>query len=167
MAGFLTGSISILAEAIHSLLDLIAAIIAFFGVRVADKPSDRQHPFGHSKAENLSGVIEVALIFVAAAIIIFEAVNRLTVGASLEMAELGMAIMGISVVVNIIVFRHLLKVAQATNSIALEVDARHLTTDVWTSAGVMVGLVVVRLTGLAVLDPIIALAVAVFIIKAA
>ena len=167
LAGFLTGSISILAEAIHSLLDLVAAIIAFFGVRVADKPSDIEHPFGHGKAENLSGVIEAILIFVAAAIIIYEAIKRLAGVAALEMTELGIAVMGVSVVVNILVSRHLLRVARQTDSVALEADARHLTTDVWTSAGVLIGLVVVRLTGLNSLDPIIALAVAVFIIRAA
>jgi cation diffusion facilitator family transporter len=167
IAGFLTGSISILAEAIHSLLDLVAAVIAFFGVRVADKPSDKEHPFGHGKAENVSGVIEAILIFVAAAIIIFEAISKLAEGATLEMTEIGIAVMGVSVVANILVSRHLLKVARKTDSIALEADARHLTTDVWTSAGVLVGLIVVRLTGLEALDPIIALAVAAFIIKAA
>jgi len=166
-AGFLTGSISILAEAIHSLLDLVAAVIAFFGVMVADRPSDVEHPFGHGKAENVSGVIESILIFIAAAIIIYEAISKLAEGAALEMTELGIAVMGVSVVVNILVSRRLLKVARQTDSVALEADARHLTTDVWTSAGVLVGLLVVRLTGLNALDPIIALGVAVFIIRAA
>lgn len=167
VAGIITGSISILAEAIHSLLDLVAAVIAFLGVRVSDKPADEQHPFGHGKAENISGVIEAGLIFIAAGIIIYEAIKRLSTVATLELAELGIAIMAVSVVVNIFVSRHLLKVSRATDSIALEADARHLTTDIWTSAGVLVGLVVVRLTGLTILDPIIALVVAIFILKAA
>ena len=167
VAGLLTGSISILAEAIHSLLDLAAAVIAFFGVRVSDRPADEQHPFGHGKAENVSGVVEAGLIFVAAGIIIYEAAKRLITGVTVELLELGIGVMAVSVVVNIVVSRHLLKVSRATDSIALEADARHLTTDVWTSAGVLVGLVVVRLTGLVILDPIIALVVALFILKAA
>lgn len=167
VTGLLTGSVSILAEAIHSLLDLVAAVIAFFGVRVSDRPADEQHPFGHGKAENISGFVEAGLIFVAAGIIIYEAVKRLIAGVTVELLELGIGVMAVSVVVNILVSRHLLKVSRATDSIALEADARHLTTDVWTSAGVLVGLVFVRLTGLVILDPIIALIVALFILKAA
>ena len=167
VASILTGSISILADAFHSALDLVAAVIAFFGVRVSDRPADKQHLFGHGKAENISGVVEAGLIFVAAGIIIYEAVKRLIAGVTVELLELGIGVMAVSVVVNILVSRHLLKVSRATDSIALEADARHLTTDVWTSAGVLVGLVVVRLTGLVILDPIIALLVALFILKAA
>jgi len=167
VAGLITGSISILAEAIHSLLDLAAAIIAFFGVRISDRPADKQHPFGHGKAENISGVVEAGLIFVAAGLIIYEAIKRLVTGGTVELLELGLGVMAVSIVVNIFVSRHLLKVSRATDSIALEADARHLTTDVWTSAGVFVGLVVVWLTGVAILDPIIALIVALFILKAA
>ncbi len=167
VAGLITGSISILAEAIHSLLDLAAAIIAFFGVRISDRPADKQHPFGHGKAENISGVAEAGLIFVAAGLIIYEAIKRLVTGGTVELLELGLGVMAVSIVVNIFVSRHLLKVSRTTDSIALEADARHLTTDVWTSAGVFVGLVVVWLTGVAILDPIIALIVALFILKAA
>jgi len=167
VAGVITGSISILAEALHSLLDLTAAIIAFFAVRISDRPADEQHPFGHGKAENISGVVEAGLIFVAAGIVIYEAIKRLIAGVTVELLELGIGVMAVSIVVNILVSRRLLKVSRATDSIALEADAAHLTTDVWTSAGVLVGLVVVRLTGVVILDAIIALAVALFILKAA
>ncbi|MBG7617139.1 MAG: cation transporter [Chloroflexi bacterium] len=166
--GFLSGSVSILAEAIHSFLDLVAAIIAFIAVRISDKPPDKKHPFGHGKVENLSGSIEALLIFIAAGLIIYEAIGRLGDGSEhLEFLNAGIAVMAVSIVVNIVVSRRLLKVASATDSIALEADARHLTTDVLTSVGVLVGLVVVKITGIEELDAIIALLVALLIIKAA
>ncbi len=166
-AGILTGSIAILAEAIHSLLDLVAAIIAFISVRMSDKPADKFHPFGHGKVENISGVVEGGLIFVAAGIIIYEAVKRLISGSAVELVEVGIGVMAVSIVVNLVVSRHLLKISRSTDSIALEADARHLTTDVLTSLGVLIGLVAVRLTGLSLFDPVIALIVALLIIKAA
>ena len=167
IAGVITGSVSLLAEAIHSVMDLAAAIVAFISVRIADRPADAEHHFGHGKAENISGVIEGLLIFVAAGIIINEAVHRFIEGATLELIELGIGIMAVSIVVNVIVSRYLLKVSNATDSLALEADARHLTTDVLTMSGVLIGLVIVRLTGLFVLDPIIAILVALLIIKTA
>lgn len=167
LAGFFTGSVSIFAEALHSMLDLVAAVIAFFAVRVADKPPDKEHPFGHGKIENISGAIEALLIFVAAGLIISESISKITAGEELESLELGLAVMAVSIIVNVAVSRHLLKVAKETDSIALEADARHLTTDVWTSVSVFIGLGVVKLTGLEILDPIIALVVALMIIKAA
>ncbi len=167
VVGVLTGSVSVIAEAVHSLLDLVAAMIAFFGIRMADQPPDEQHPFGHGKVENLSAVAEAGLILVAAAFVIYEAVNRLRTGARVELVEVGMAVMVVSVVVNIVVSRRLYRVARATDSVALEADARHLTVDIYTSAGVFLGLLAVRLTGFFILDPIIALGVAVIILKAA
>ncbi len=167
VAGILSGSVSIIAEAIHSGIDLVAAVIAFISLRIAGKPADREHPFGHGKVENVSGTIEAGLIFVAAAFIIYEAIKRIIVGAKIEYVSIGIAVMAVSVVVNILVSRHLLRIARKTDSIALEADARHLTTDVYTSLGVLAGLVVVRITGLNILDPIIALAVALFILRAA
>lgn len=165
--GILSGSISILSEAIHSGIDLVAASIAFFCLRLAGKPADRAHPFGHGKIENVSGTIEAALIFVAAAFIGYKAIPRIVERAELEYLTLGIGIMAVSVVVNVVVSRHLLRVARETDSLALEADARHLTADVYTSLGVLVALVVVRITGLNVLDPIIALMVALFILRAA
>ena len=167
VVGVLTGSVSVIAEAVHSLLDLVAAMIAFFGIHMADQPPDEQHPFGHGKVENLSAVAEAGLILVAAGFVIYEAVNRLRTGATVELVEVGMAVMAVSMVVNILVSRRLYRVARATDSVALEADARHLTVDIYTSAGVFLGLLAVRLTGFYILDPIIALAVAVIILKAA
>ena len=167
VAGLLTGSISLIAEAIHSMIDLVAAIIAFISVRISDRPADTQHPFGHGKTENISGVVEAALIFIAAGIIIYEAAQRLINGKALELIQTGIGIMAVSIVVNMLVSRYLLKVSRETDSLALEADARHLTTDVITMAGVLVGLLIVWLTGLNILDPIVAILVALFIIKTA
>ena len=167
VAGIITGSVSLFAEAIHSMMDLAASVVAFVSVRVSDKPPDSKHPFGHGKAENLSGVIEGLLIFAAAGLIINEAVHKIIKGVYLETLELGIAIMVISIIVNITVSRYLKRVSRATDSLALEADATHLTTDVMTMAGVLLGLVIIRLTGLYILDPIIAIIVALLIIKAA
>ena len=167
VAGIVTGSVSLIAEAIHSMMDLLAAVVAFISVRVSDNPPDAKHPFGHGKAENISGVIEGVLIFIAACLIINEAVHKIIEGTSLEMLEIGMIIMAVSIIVNIVVSRYLVKVSRDTDSLALEADATHLTTDVITMVGVLIGLVVVRVTGLYILDPIIAIIVAIIIIKAA
>lgn len=167
VAGIITGSVSLIAEAIHSLMDLAAAVVAFFCVRVSDKPPDSKHPFGHGKAENISGVIEGLLIFIAAGLIVNEAVHKIIEGAHLEMLEVGIAIMAVSIMVNIGVSRYLKKVSRATDSLALEADATHLTTDVMTMGGVLIGLVIVKLTGLYILDPVIAIIVALLIVRAA
>jgi len=167
VAGILSGSVSIIAEAIHSGFDLMAAGIAFFSLRIASRPADREHPFGHGKVENVSGTIEAGLIFVAAAFIIYEAIKRIIAGAVIEYLGIAIAVMAVSVVVNILVSRRLLRIARETDSIALEADGRHLSTDVYTSLGVLAGLIVVRFTGLNILDPIIALGVALYILKMA
>jgi cation diffusion facilitator family transporter len=166
--GIISGSVSIISEAIHSSMDLIAAVIAFFSVRVSDNPPDSRHPYGHGKIENISGVIESLLIFIAAIWIIVEAVKKL-LGESIELDSiaLGSIVMFISALVNIYVSRRLYKVARATNSVALEADALHLKTDVYTSLGVAVGLGLIMLTGINWLDPIIAILVALFIIREA
>lgn len=162
--GIITGSVSIISEAIHSSIDLVAAIIAFFAVKISGKPSDDRHPFGHGKMENVSGVIEALLIFAASAWIIYEAVGRFIHPGETEALGLGVVVMAISAVVNTIVSRRLYKVARLTDSVALEADALHLKTDVITSAGVALGLALIWITGWHVLDPVIALAVAVIII---
>ena len=164
VVGAVTGSVSILSEAIHSSIDLVAAVIAFFAVKVSGNPADDRHPFGHGKVENVSGVIEALLIFAASAWIIYEAIGRFLHPGETEALGLGVLVMAISAVVNIFVSRRLYKVAKLTDSVALEADALHLKTDVITSAGVAVGLGLIWLTGWHVLDPIIALLVAVIII---
>jgi cation diffusion facilitator family transporter len=164
--GIISGSVSIISEAIHSSMDLVAAIIAYFSVRVSDNPPDSRHPYGHGKIENISGVIEALLIFIAAGWIIFEAVRKL-LGEKIELESiaLGSAVMIISAIVNLIVSQRLFKVARETNSVALEADALHLKTDVYTSLGVAIGLGLILITKINWLDPLVAILVALFIIK--
>jgi cation diffusion facilitator family transporter len=160
-------SISVLSEAVHSGMDLIAAVIANLAVIISARPPDKDHAYGHGKYENLSAIAEAALIFVAAAIIIIESALKLIQPREVGYLNAGIAVMGISALVNIAVSRKLMKVAKHTDSAALEADALHLSTDVWTSAGVFVGLILIRLTGIYLLDPLVALLVAVLIIHAA
>jgi cation diffusion facilitator family transporter len=166
VVGIISGSVSIISEAIHSSMDLVAAIIAFLSVRVSDNPPDSRHPYGHGKIENISGVIEALLIFTAAILIIIEAVKKL-LGEKIEIESIWLAslVMLISAIVNIFVSRRLYKVARATNSMALEADALHLKTDVYTSLGVSIGLGLILLTHINWLDPVIAIFVALFILK--
>lgn len=164
IAGIASGSVSIISEAIHSSIDLAAAVIAFFSVRVSDNPPDTKHPYGHGKIENISGVIEALLISVAAVWIIVEAVKKIIQGQiELEMVATGIAVMAVSAIVNAIVCRKLYKTARETGSIALEADALHLKTDVYTSAGVAAGLALIMLTDIKWLDPVVAIIVALFI----
>lgn len=174
IVGLMIGSVSVISEAAHSSVDLVAAVIAFFAVRTAGKPADRNHPFGHGKFENLSGTIEAFLIFLAAVWIIFEAVKKLRHPEPLDVAGWGVAVMLLSAVVNIAVSAMLFKVAGETESVALEADAWHLRTDVYTSVGVMAGLGAIWIgrryypnIDLRWLDPAAALGVAVLIIKTA
>ncbi|MBK5220841.1 MAG: cation transporter [Thermoleophilia bacterium] len=159
-AGAITGSIAILTEAIHSLIDLVASVIAFISVRKADEPADAEHPYGHEKVENLAATIEGMLILVGAGIIVYEATHRLVVGSSVDSLGVGMAVMGFSVVANLGVSTILYRQARAHDSAALEGDAAHLRTDALTSAGVLVGLGLVEITGNASFDSITALVVA-------
>jgi len=168
--GIALGSVSIISEAIHSGIDLIAAMIAFFSVRQSAKPADDQHMFGHGKFESMSGLIEAILIFVAAGIIIWESVQKIFgrgEGLSLHLLSIGIAVMAVSAVLNWYVSSRLMAVAKKTESIALESDAWHLRTDVYTSLGIVAGLVLIRLTGITLLDPVCALFVAAMIIRAA
>jgi cation diffusion facilitator family transporter len=165
-AGAITGSIAILTEAIHSLIDLVASVIAFVSVRKADEPADEEHPYGHEKVENLAAAIEGILILVGAAVIVYEATRRLVVGSEVESLGIGIAVMGFSVLANLFVSGYLYRQARRTESPALAGDAAHLRTDAMTSAGVLVGLGIVQITGIAAFDSITALIVAVAIVWA-
>jgi len=166
-AGAITGSVAIITEAMHSSVDLIASIVAFVSVRQADKPADDDHPYGHEKIENLAAAIEAMLILVGAGVIVFESVRRLASGSTeVHSLGIGIAVIAFSVLANVIVSTVLARRARETDSPALEGDAAHLRTDAATSAAVLVGLVVVELTGAAWLDPVIALAVAAAIVYA-
>ena len=173
VVGLMIGSVSVISEAIHSAVDLPAAVIAWFAVRVSGQPADKQHPYGHGKYENLSGAIEAALIFVAAIWIVWEAVVKLRHGGELETPGWGMAVMGVSAAMNFAVSTNLMRVGKKYDSLALQADAWHLRTDVWTSAGVMAGLAVIWIgkmvapsVNLAWVDPVAAIAVAMLIAHA-
>src|SRR4051794_5899313 len=164
VAGSITGSVALLTEAMHSSIDLIASIVAFVSVRKADEPADAEHPYGHEKIENLAAAIEGMLILVGSGVIIFEAIRHLVQGTEVDQLGIGIAVLAISVVVNVVVSGVLARRARETHSAALEGDAAHLRTDAMTSAGVLVGLALVQITGADWLDPAIALVVAVAIV---
>lgn len=167
VVGFYTGSVSVLSEAVHSLNDLAAAVLAFLAIRKADRPADHNHPFGHGKFESVSGFLEGLLIFGAAGYIAYEAVHRALAGANVEAVPLGIAVMAVSIVLNLGVSRYLNRVAKRTDSLALEADAQHLWGDVYTSAGVLVALGIIHFTGFHMLDPLVALVLAAFLCKTA
>ncbi len=166
VAGAITGSIAVITEAIHSAIDLMASTVAYFSVRKADEPPDESHPYGHEKVENVAAGIEGMLILVGAGIIIYEAARRLVDQAGVEKLGVGIAVIGFSMVANIIVSTYLYRQARITDSPALEGDAAHLRTDAFTSGGVLLALVLVETTGVDELDAITALLVAVAIVWA-
>ena len=174
VAGIAMGSVSVISEAIHSAMDLIASLFAWFAVRESSRPADFQHKFGHGKFENISGLAEALLIFIAAFWIIIEAAHKLLSPAELECAGWGMVVMLVSCAANIWVSRMLFRTAKKTDSMALLADAWHLRADVYTSAGVMFGLLVywagekfVPSVDWKWIDPAAALVVAALILKAA
>jgi cation diffusion facilitator family transporter len=162
-ASIVTGSISIRADAVHSVIDLFGVIIGYTAIRISRRPADTGHPFGHGKAENIAGVVIPILIFIAAVIIAYQAVTRLIGGEVMAMVPLGIYITAAAIVINLVVSWYALRVARATDSLALEATARDLFADVLSSAAVLVGLVLVQFTGITMLDPIVALLVAVLI----
>ncbi len=140
--GILTGSLGILSEALHSGLDLIAAVITYFSVRVSDKPADKEHQFGHGKIENLSALIETILLLVTCIWIIYEAIVRLSSGRThIEVNVWSYLVVISSMIIDVTRSRALYKVAKKHNSQALEADALHFSTDIWSSAVVLFGLI--------------------------
>jgi cation diffusion facilitator family transporter len=173
-AGIMIGSVAVVSEAVHSMVDLLAALIAMFAVKTSGKPADEDHPFGHGKFENISGTVEAILIFIAALWIIIQATNRLRTNSQLDDANWGVGAMMVAVIVNIFVSHRLFKVGRETDSVALQADAWHLRTDIYTSFGVMAGLLIIWLggriapgTNLRWIDPVAAIFVALLIINAA
>jgi cation diffusion facilitator family transporter len=174
IVGLLIGSVSVISEGIHSGVDLVAAVIAYFAVRQSGKPADENHHFGHGKVENISGTVEALLIFLAAGWIIVEAIKKLRHGEALDAPAWGIAVMFVSAIANLIVSQRLFRIGRHTGSVALQADAWHLRTDVYTSAGVMAGLAfiwagnqIMPSLDLRWVDPVAALAVALLILKAA
>ncbi len=167
VVGVITGSISVLAQAVDSFLDLFAITITFLAVVAATKPADEEHPFGHGKVENIAAVVQAVLIFTAGGLIIYSAIRRIITKTPLEMTEAGIGVMLVSIIVSLFLSRYLLKVSRATDSVAFEANARNIAADVYSAAGVLVGLVIIRFTDFAVIDPIIALLVSLVIFKSA
>jgi cation diffusion facilitator family transporter len=160
VAGALTGSIAIITEAVHSSIDLLASIVAYLSLRKADEPADAKHQYGHAKAENLAAAIEGMLILVGAGVIVFEASRRLVDSSPIENIGIGIVVIAVSAAVNLVVSSYLYRQARAHDSPALEGDAAHLRADAATSLAVLLGLVLIEVTGIEQLDSIVALMVA-------
>jgi cation diffusion facilitator family transporter len=163
-AYFTTGSVGFMSDAMESLINLIAGIIAFISLTIAARPADAKHPFGHDKAEYFSSIIEGLLIVIAAFGIIYTAVNRIYHPQPLEELNIGMALSILATLINLATSRILLHYGKKHNSITLEADAHHLMTDVWTTVGIIIGIVMVKITNWQILDPIMAIAVGISII---
>ena len=167
IVGVITGSISIIAQAVDSFLDLFAVAIIFFAISIATKPADEEHPFGHGKVENIAAIVQAMLIFIAGGLIIYSAVQRIITGNVVEMTEAGIGVMVVSIIASVFLSRYLLRVSKVTDSIALQAVAHNIAADVYSAAAVLAGLVAIRFIRLNILDPIIAILVALFILKVA
>jgi cation diffusion facilitator family transporter len=164
LVGLLTGSLGILSEALHSCLDLVAAIITYFSVRISDKPADDDHHFGHGKVENLSALLETFLLLITSVWIIYEAAHRLMTGnVKIEVTIWSYVVVITSIIIDFSRSRALMKAAKLHNSQALEADAIHFSTDIWSSSVVLIGLVCSNF-GFYYADPVAALFVAVIVI---
>jgi cation diffusion facilitator family transporter len=163
VVAILTGSLGLLSEALHSGLDLVAAVITFFSVRLSDKPPDKEHNFGHGKIENFSALVETILLFVTCIWIIYEATHRLVTGRTeIEVNIWSYIVVGTSILIDISRSRVLYKAARKYRSQALEADALHFSTDIWSSAVVMLGLICAQF-GFFFADPVAALIVALIV----
>ncbi|WP_088044305.1 cation diffusion facilitator family transporter [Bacillus sp. EAC] len=165
VVGIITGSVAIISEAIHSLLDLIASVIAFFSVKISNRPPDKEHPYGHGKFENISGTVETILIFIAGIWIIVESVQKLLHPTPIKLPFIGVIVMLIGALINWRVGKIVKKVGDETHSVAMQSNALHLLTDVYSSVGVAISLLLVSLTGWEVLDALIGIGIALYIMK--
>ncbi|WJY67530.1 cation diffusion facilitator family transporter [Corynebacterium auris] len=163
-AALVTGSVGFLSDAIESIINVIAAIVGLWALKVAAKPADDNHNFGHAKAEYFSAQVEGAMILLASVVIIYTAIERIINPQPIEQPGLGLVFSGVAALINLAVGLILMRAGKIYRSATLDADGRHLITDVWTTAGVIVGIAVVTLTGWQVLDPIIALAVGINIL---
>jgi len=167
VTSFITGSISIRADAIHSIIDLAGAVVGYICIRISRKPADEDHAFGHGKAESIAGVFISILIFVAAGTILYEAIKRLIQDEPLQTISLGIYVIAASIVVLSLMSWHAMRVARKTDSVALEAQARDMFADVLSSIAVLIGLLLVRFTGWVIADAIVALLVTALITRAA
>ncbi len=163
-AWLITGSVGLLSDAAESVVNLVAAVVAFVALKVAARPPDATHNFGHQKSEYFSAIIEGTCIAIAAVVIIVSAVERLLNPKDIESAGVGLLISVIASVINGAVAWALIRAGRRSRSVTLEADGKHLATDVWTTAGILVAIALVAITGWSILDPIVAIAVAVNIL---
>jgi cation diffusion facilitator family transporter len=159
-------SISISAQAADSLLDIFSTVITLIALNMSAAPADEEHPFGHGKAEGLAALVQAILVLGAGIFIVYSSVQRILHGTVIRPDE-GIAVMIISIIVSFILSRHLHNVARATGSTAIDASAKNISADVYSAAGVLIGLIMVRITKVAIIDPIIALIMAAFVLKAA
>ena len=165
-AGIISGSISIISEAIHSMSDCLASFLTYFSVVKSSEPADADHPYGHGKFEDMAGFIEGLLIIFASFYIVYESSKKIIFAIPTEKENtLGIAVMLIAVISNIIVSSMLFKIARESNSVSLYADGEHLRTDIYSSLGVLLGLFLIKITGYTLLDPIIAVFVAIYILN--
>ncbi len=167
VAGVLTNSLSLLASAVDSLTDIFASTVNYFAIRAAARPADREHAYGHGKAEGLAGLFQGAVIGGSGLYLGYQSVRRLLEPQPLEAEVVGVVVMAASMVASLLLVRFLRKVATETSSVALLADSAHYSTDVLANGGVLALLVVVRVTGLPILDPIVSLAISAYIVYAA
>lgn len=164
---FLSGSVSVLSEALHSVVDLFITGLQLISVRLATRPADEDHAYGHGKFENIGAALEAILILATAGVVVSQAIQHIRFPVSIAHLDLGLGVMVLSAVVNVVVSQRLAGVARAEQSPALQAETAQLRADVWTALGVAAGLLVIRFTGLTLIDPIISLMIAGLIVKAA
>jgi len=162
--GFLTNSISILASAVDSFLDVTASSVNLYSIRKSEKPADHDHKFGHGKAEGLAGLFQTFVIGSSAVYLIYLSVLRLLDGEHLVSVGWGIAVIALSMVVSFFLTRHIKRVAEETGSLILSADSLHYKFDLYTNGGILAGLLVIKITGLNIIDPIISILVAALII---
>lgn len=165
--GFLTNSISIFASAVDSLLDFAASSVNYFSIKKAEEPADKEHRFGHGKAEGLAGLFQSFVVICSSLYLIYVSIRRLFTGTTLESLNSGIMIMAFSAAFSFLVARYLKKVATDTESIALGADSLHYSSDVYTNIGIIIGLIIVRLTGFVFVDSLVSIFVALYIIWSA
>ncbi|MCS7300480.1 MAG: cation diffusion facilitator family transporter [Fimbriimonadales bacterium] len=167
VGALLTGSVSLLSEALHSATDVVASFFAYLGVRVGATPPDEQHPYGHGKVETLAGFGEAILLMLIVGYLFVEGVRRLIVGSALENLEWGIGVMALSTVTSVLVGQYVWRVGKRTHSLALMSNGQHLMIDFWTSLGLLIALGVIHFTGWVFIDALLAIAIALWLFRGA
>jgi len=163
VVGILTNSISIIASAVDSFLDIITSSVNYFSIQKSEKPADSEHRFGHGKAEGLAGLFQTFVIWSSAVYLVYLSIVRLTEGGELVSVDWGILVIFLSIFVSYFLAKYIKKVAKETESLALGADSLHYSVDVYTNTGVVVGLVIIKLTGFNIVDPIISIVIAALI----